>query len=63
VQRLFSKARIAESVLGYMRTFRDILIMSALPPNADIDRQLFDVREVPEADIRALRPFRISNTN
>jgi hypothetical protein len=32
--------------------------MSALPPKADIDGRIFDVRFVPEADIpKAGRPF------
>jgi hypothetical protein len=36
--------------LGQQRTWRDQITMSALPPKADIRRQLVDVRFGPEAD-------------
>jgi hypothetical protein len=39
------------SVLGQMRTFQQVRVMSALPPKADIDLVDGDVRYVPKADI------------
>jgi hypothetical protein len=42
------------SALGHQRTFRDIGVMSALPPKADIDRQLRNVRFVPKVAIALL---------
>jgi hypothetical protein len=39
------------SALGQKRTFPIAIAMSALPPQANIDGQFFDVRFVPIADI------------
>jgi hypothetical protein len=39
------------SALGQKRTLRCILVMSALPPKADMDQYGRDVRFVPKADI------------
>jgi hypothetical protein len=38
------------SALGHKRTFRSAIAMSALPPKADIQRHLFEVRIVAKAD-------------
>src|SRR5262249_59013740 len=38
------------SALGQKQTFREVETMSALPPKADIETQLRDVRFVPKAD-------------
>ena len=43
------------SALGQKQTFRSAIAMSALPPKADINRRLADVRFVPIADIHELR--------
>jgi hypothetical protein len=40
------------SALGHKRTLRYTHAMSALPPIGDIDRQFWNVRFVPKADIR-----------
>jgi hypothetical protein len=42
------------SALGQKRTLDRRLLMSALPPKADIRRHEYDVRFVPEADIGSL---------
>jgi len=39
------------SALGHKRTSQDVLVMSALPPNADIAQHGNNVRFVPKADI------------
>jgi hypothetical protein len=39
------------SALGQQRTFRDVRVVSALPPKADIGRAHRDVRFVPLRDI------------
>jgi hypothetical protein len=39
------------SALGHKRTLQDVLVMSALPPNADIAQHGRNVRFVPKADI------------
>ena len=39
------------SALGQKQTFRNVSMMSALPPRADIGTQLLNVRFVPKADI------------
>src|SRR5262249_42482476 len=39
------------SALGQKRTWQRILLMSALPPKADIDLARRDVRFVPKGDI------------
>ena len=44
-------AAIAISALGHKRTFRSTIVMSALPPEADIRAQMQNVRFVPIADI------------
>ena len=41
------------SALGQKQTSRRARLMSALPPKADINRCIFDVRIVPKADIAA----------
>jgi hypothetical protein len=46
------------SALGQKRTFRSAIIMSALPPKADIGRLGRDVRFVPKADIPVFRAYR-----
>ena len=43
------------SALGQKQTFRNVQLMSALPPKADIGTQSRNVRFVPKADIG--RPF------
>jgi len=40
------------STLGQKRTWQRILLMSALPPKADIGTQQRDVCFVPKADIQ-----------
>jgi hypothetical protein len=45
-------ARRRMSALGHKQTFCDAGPMSALPPIADIDRRLGNVRFVPIADIQ-----------
>jgi hypothetical protein len=40
------------SGMGHEQTWRHRIVMSPLPPKADIDRQPIDVRFVPQADIR-----------
>ena len=42
------------SALGHKRTFRTAIVMSALPPKADMCSALAHVRFVPIADIREL---------
>jgi len=44
------------SALGQKQTLAQVRAMSALPPKADMDQQGRDVRLVPKADIRLLRP-------
>jgi hypothetical protein len=39
------------SALGQKQTWQLILLMSALPPKADIDRARGDVRFVPKAEV------------
>ena len=39
------------SALGQKQTLQRILVMSALPPKADIGTQSWNVRFVPKADI------------
>ena len=39
------------SAMGHKRTFSKVCAMSALPPEADIDRHDWNVRFVPKADI------------
>ena len=41
------------SAMGHKRTLECILVMSALPPKADMDQHDSDVRFVPKADFRA----------
>jgi hypothetical protein len=41
--------------LGHKRTFRSVIVMSALPPKADIPRREQHVRFVPIADIHTKR--------
>jgi hypothetical protein len=41
---------LAMSALGQKRTWRRILVMSALPPKADIGSEQSDVCFVPKAD-------------
>jgi hypothetical protein len=43
------------SALGQKQTSRHVRAMSALPPKADIEPRLRDVRFVPKADNSALR--------
>jgi hypothetical protein len=38
--------------LGQKQTLQRLLLMSALPPKADIETQLRDVRFVPKAGIK-----------
>ena len=45
------------SALGQKQTLQCLLVMSALPPKADIGRVLSDVCVVPIADIALLRAF------
>jgi hypothetical protein len=40
------------SALGHKRTLKSLHLMSALPPKADIAKRRWDVRFVPEGDIR-----------
>jgi hypothetical protein len=42
------------SVLGQERTSRDVRVMSALPPKADIRRPGLDVRFVPIGDMQPI---------
>jgi hypothetical protein len=42
------------AALGQKQTWQRLLLMSALPPKADIVRSDGDVRFVPEADIASL---------
>jgi hypothetical protein len=42
------------SALGQKQTRRPEISMSALPPIADINRRIVDVRFVPKADIRLI---------
>jgi len=42
--------RLNTSAIGHKRTLRAILLMSALPPKADIAERHRDVRFVPKAD-------------
>jgi hypothetical protein len=52
------------SALGQKRKSESVREMSALPPNADIDRVQQDVRFVPKADIpRCGRDWRYSMTS
>jgi hypothetical protein len=39
------------SALGQKQTLQRILVMSALPPKADIGTQSWNVRFVPEAEV------------
>ena len=43
------------SALGHKQTFAPQKVMSALPPKADIRRQLIEVRFVPNAYIDSAR--------
>jgi hypothetical protein len=43
------------SALGQKQTWQRILVMSALPPKADIGTQSRNVRFVPKADMAQLR--------
>jgi hypothetical protein len=45
------------SALGQKQTSNLVRVMSTLPPIADIDRACRDIRFVPKADIRLLRPI------
>ena len=57
-----SKIRPLMSALGQKRTFR--LVLSALPPKADIGTQSRDLRFVPKADIlRCSEERRYSTTS
>ena len=50
------------SALGHKRTFRGAIVMSALPPKADIPRTRCYVRFVPIADIsQSAAPFIIES--
>ena len=52
------------SALGQKRTFQSVLLMSALPPKADIRPRDQDVRFGPQADIlRRGRDWRYSITS
>ena len=48
--------RCGISELGHSATSRDVRVMSALPPNADIDRVKLNVRYGPEADLILCHP-------
>jgi hypothetical protein len=48
------------SALGHKRTFRNAIVMSALPPKADIRGAKTDVRFGPKADIVDRLPRRQS---
>ena len=45
------------SALGHKRTFRGAIVMSALPPKADIGRLDWNVRFGPEADIHTITRY------
>ena len=52
--RVYSKMEMSISALGHKRTLQRILLMSALPPKADMVQPDRDVRFVPKADIGLL---------
>jgi hypothetical protein len=47
-----SKLGRLTSNLGHKQTFRQVRVMSALPPKADVGERDRHVRFVPEADIQ-----------
>jgi hypothetical protein len=53
-----SKSSPLMSALGQKQTLQRILLMSALPPKADIGTQPRDVRFVPKADMPATSALR-----
>ena len=58
------RGALAMSHLGHKRTLQCILVMSTLPPKADIGLGCRDVRFVPKADIILyilFRPYHFNN--